>query len=78
MLADKLKIKLRKINGTRERIIFACYGMELAENTEVCTVGKDDFRASAGVEGRVIGNRNVFCVVNSRKAENFLANALHS
>ena len=78
MLADKLKIKLRKINGTRERIIFACYGMKLAENTEVCTVRKDDFCRATGVEGRVIGNRNVFCVVYSGKAENFLANALHS
>ena len=78
MLADKLKIKLRKINGTRERIIFARYGMKLAESAEVRAVGKDDFCTSAGVERRVVRNRNVFCVVNSRKAENFLANALYS
>ena len=78
MLADKLKIKLRKINGTRERIIFACYGMKLAENTEVRAVRKNDFCRATGVERRVVRNRNVFCVVNSRKAENFLANALYS
>ena len=76
MLPNIAEIKLRNINRTRESIIFKRYGMNFAEYTEVCSVRKDDACTATGMECGICRYGNVFCVVDSRIAEDFFANSL--